>query len=311
LDSLEAIVRTESSGHAQQINGLLKRRTGNQAVQPTKELLIAAKQCLGADCTMFLRTADPAAERWSPYRAWIDWMHRMVTEAPACSDRHIVVTFNYDRVLELIDPDCQRIKIPLPGDPLSGERVNVLKVHGSVDWKCTRANADDTDRVHFRTGGDITFQRARPEEALLCEGSEIAMATPGPGKREAGTEPLWRLAEDALRFAEVVVFMGYRFPPGDADARRRVLNALLQNKQPHVQVLSVLGPNVASEESVRLRHLLTETARKNRVSGWWGQEQTSATFHVSQVPLYAEDYLALFGELNLFQFGEHSPANGG
>ena len=151
--------------------------------------------------------------------------------------------------------------------------------------------------------------RGRPEEALLCGPDEIGMATPGPAKREAGTEALWQQAVEAIVSTEVVVFLGYRFPPGDADARRRILGAILRNKEPHLELISVLGPNLGSENALRLGHLLDEVARHtNRGLAWWRESQTSSTFHIDQVPLYAEDYLCLFGELNLFQFGHQQPA---
>jgi hypothetical protein len=43
---------------------------------------------------------------------------------------------------------------------------------------------------------------------------------------------LWIEAKEALRMADVVVFMGYRFPPTYAEARGQLLDALRENTSP-------------------------------------------------------------------------------
>jgi hypothetical protein len=87
----------------------------------------------------------------------------------------------------------------------------------------------------------------------------------------------WFTEITALRTARKVIFLGYRFPPTDADARTDILSALVTNEtRTAVRIETVLGPRVNSDDSVRLRQLIHVALGTNLIE---------------QVPLYAEDYL--------------------
>ncbi len=145
------------------------------------------------------------------------------------------------------------------------------------------------------------FKRTDNKEfSLICEDSGIGIASPGPKKLEATSslKVLWDKAVQALQSADAVVFLGYRFPPTDAYARHTLLTAMAENGNPYLALHTVLGPDIGSPASVRLRELLRYAMRlQNRGrlpppgSGW---KMDSLKFSLVQQPLYTEDFLSLF-----------------
>jgi hypothetical protein len=161
-------------------------------------LAAMAKRALAADCSRFVRNGDPASERWAPYR---DWMNRIALEqrTPGAAGQHTIITFNYDTTLEVLRSEAHTIVLD-PHDEVPQSQIPVLKMHGSVDWKYVSGK----------------YERGRAEEALCCEDNELALAVPGPAKQRFASDR-WRRALAAVKTAEAVVFLGYRFPETDAD----------------------------------------------------------------------------------------------
>lgn len=98
--------------------------------------------------------------------------------------------------------------------------------------------------------------------ALVCADHELAIATPGLTKHGMVGEDfryLWQRAEEALVGANAVVFVGYRFPPTDSEALRRLAGAIGRNDTLHLALHTVLGPR--SDDDTRLRSLLRFAAR--------------------------------------------------
>jgi hypothetical protein len=52
---------------------------------------------------------------------------------------------------------------------------------------------------------------------------------PEQGKKTAFFQSLWDDATEALREPRLIVFIGYRFPPTDTEAARRLLAAIADN----------------------------------------------------------------------------------
>jgi SIR2-like protein len=246
VDRLDAAARDPAAAPAQVLEGhvrsALKLRAARNAqghglgVPPTVgRLRQVAKRLLALECAGFLRGADPTAEVWQPYDRWYDLLEAEDT----------VITFNYDRVLEMLNRRSRKLQFNLVGEPWpeGQQQTEVLKLHGSVDWR------------RLKNGG---YELVDDEEFLLtCAESELAVATPGPTKSEttAGFGKLWEQAEKALTQARNVVFLGYRFPPTDAEARGRLLRAL-SGSRPAGKVHVVLGPDKSAAKVQRLLGLL-------------------------------------------------------
>ena len=160
------------------------------------------RQYLAAACHEFVDA--PASvkvlERWVPYRNW----------AKNVWPRDRIVSFNYDLVAERVCKTTFEVILPTrrnyPQDQPNAAQL--LKLHGSVNW----IQSDPEGPVFEQDPFEIMEQDRSP-----------MIATPGPrkiGMIAKVMEPLWRGAALALRRAQVVVFVGYRFPESDVEAKK-------------------------------------------------------------------------------------------
>jgi len=266
LDFVDAAAASEKGPACATLDAILNHRRedlfGNGASAPNaSEVRAMARRLIGAECSAFLQSADVETERWGPYQRW---MHGLVQSGDS------IITFNYDLVLELLCRKLAHVNVQLPG-PRTVHGVPVLKLHGSVNWR--------------RIGTDrFEAQGLESAHCCRCESSELAIATPGRTKREISWEfdSLWAMAAKAIRNAEAVVFLGYRFPPSDAMARGEILGALKQN-QTTLPIHTVLGPDVNSADSARLQGLLRHVGISR----------------IHQQPLYVEDFLGVVARENI------------
>lgn len=229
-------------------------------LERAKALAAAAKRFVAAECCFF-SSLDVEYEKWTPYIKWARELNEI---------QDTVVTFNYDLVVEVAAARSQRVvDRALSEDSFTSKGVGLLKLHGSVDW---------------RMKGD-TIELAGTEHALTCPDSEIAIASPGPSKaRVSGAlRGLWDEACESIELADAVVFVGFRFPPSDANAREALLGALNKNRQPALRVHTVLGPR-RDADTDRLEALLAHAVRSRPT-------RALVTVH----PLFAEDFLGLVG----------------
>jgi hypothetical protein len=235
-------------------------------------IAVAARRLLAAECSAFLVDANLSSERWEPYTWWAQRRGKQDT----------IITFNYDLVPEKL-ADKTNLHVLLPGEELApGNVAPVLKLHGSVNWKLEKGQITVADELF----------------ALHGPGDEIAIATPGPSKRSMASafQHLWTRARSALAKAEAVVFVGYRFPQTDADARRSLLidGIGANNSVPHLALHTVLGPNTNSADSLRLATLLKYALR---YTGRQAQPFAAhpnpghKTYTLRMQPAYSQDYI--------------------
>ena len=252
LDVLETANHAENAGFRSagqvQIQKMLENENQMRRIG-IKELTKAARHAIAFDCSVFLRAADVNSEKWEPYRDW----------ARTLDGNDSVVTFNYDCIPDLLaeqhpsnlcvaPPDTEPFKATL----VSAKNANqacVLKVHGSLDW------GRDDKRVFKAKKKDGSPNR---DASLLWNSNdEFAIGVPGPSKRDLIAQALQHIWDEAMArigSADIVVLLGYRFPPTDSMARLGVLRAIRDNKAEMLRVVTVLGPNNPDEP--RLKHLL-------------------------------------------------------
>jgi hypothetical protein len=255
-------------------HGSAGRGTHYDSFPPLPELVRSARLAIAADCEVFLRGAQPLKEeRWGPYRRW----------AMGLGTNHDIITFNYDRVPDLLSGhERSRLHVLKPGqtetvhtqahDAQRRNCARVLKVHGSTDW------AVFPDRR-------VVIDQDFDTQLVRTDGAEPLIGVPGPAKVEISTAQggplagLWDLAKVALEEAQVIVLIGYRFPESDAYARWFVLEALRNNvrgKRANETLLvqTVLGPDTASAS--RVRHLI--------------EAATGGKVHVEQLPFVTQEF---------------------
>ena len=244
----------------------------------------AARRLMAAECMAFLERPATGLEVWQPY--W-DWL-RLVTV------NDWIITFNYDLLVETLQAEAatQEITTVAPhilkpeADTPWPKVANVLKLHGSVDWKRTAESYSLTNDRHF---------------ALTCDDQEIGIASPGSNKlRESkgGLANLWKHASKALQNSDAIVFLGYRFPPTDAHARRTFVNALAKGAESkrHVSAHVVLKENSldVGRTSQILHYAFKRGGRQNL------PPPRGIGYQVIAQPLSVEDFLTVMSREQLF-----------
>lgn len=243
---------------------------GTGTGKPSCEVLAnMGRRALAIECSHFLRGANVQTERWLPYRTW----------AKQLSNNDTILTFNYDGVPELLHSQGgANLQVILPdaeaetkiSEVIAQNGAPVYKLHGSVDWIAVNG------KITADPSGDLPVQCA--------DGNDLVLGVPGPDKAGLSTKYkalrfLWREALKAIERADRVVFVGYRFPPTDAEARVSILRSLKAGYDAKTlkQVKVVLGPNENDPHVARMKKLLSFVCQGV----------------VDVLPLYAEDFLSL------------------
>lgn len=120
----------------------------------------------------------------------------------------------------------------------------------------------------------------------------MGIATPGPTKQRTTQElePFWARAKSELTEARSVVFVGYRFPPSDAQARAEVLGALQASSARKLDLSIVLGVE-GNADVHRLKALLEATMRTAQRTL---SPSPNRSYRIHQYPLYSQDFLGLY-----------------
>jgi hypothetical protein len=205
-----------------------------------RHCIFEAKRIVAAHAAAFLQevTLDTVRteERWGPYAAWYRQLEATDT----------IFTFNYDRVLEhLIEAHkgevagVSMVTSPAVLEKVKGRTGLAFKLHGSTDWKLIEGGAEGWK-----------FSVGAADEFLRCNAATIAVATPGRGKISTARnfEGAWLHAEAALAAADQIFFVGYRFPPSDAEARLRLMKAIRASRSGNLTV--VLGEQPPDRDRV-------------------------------------------------------------
>lgn len=251
----------------------------NEQMTP-KEMAKIARKLLAAVTHDFIAGTNTASERWHPYKRW----------AGELREQDEIISFNYDMVVEnahraAVSKDIVRTMVGAPG--------RMHKPHGSVDWAMPNGNQRypyESDSTHL----------------ISSDESEPAICVPGPSKMDQSSTMLkavWDAATTALRSADVVVFMGYRFPPTDSYAKHELLTAIRESQCPVLTMRMVLGPQ-RSDDVHRLEGLLRwalsgreEHQLKDVGSLLQKQKDGSLrakSFRIVHEPLWAEDFMTVF-----------------
>ena len=117
----------------------------------------------------------------------------------------------------------------------------------------------------FHLHGHIGWERQGSGEVLrkdpmaYLDPDNAVLGMPGPSKKDLSEGQLlqiWNRGFYELQNADVVVFVGYRFPESDGLARHSILEALRGN--PKARVYIVLGPH-DSADVARVREMVNWT----------------------------------------------------
>lgn len=246
-------------------------------------------------CSVFLDRPEQRqnvvdeSEQWSPFRRWAEHL------TPGADT---VITFNYDRSLDILGDYLRRQKrdvltSPIGDNPdhleaLSKYVVPMYHLHGHVGWLLDpdgkTIKPGEQDSTGFRSNLPVAYKN--PGQAVI--------GIPGQSKLDLSLrllKQLWTKAMDAIVDADAVVLVGYRFPPTDNMAKGEILKALRRNKKAVVHV--ILGHR--SEDVSRVRGMIELTRGK-----------TSNPVYVHDMG--GEDFFAGFDRSDLFRSAYSSRA---
>ena len=145
-----------------------------------------AKRWMIAECCAFVESSDQGCERWRAHRDW----------AQSLDGDSSVITFNYDLAFELLRPEHN---LCLPGEPAS----QIDQTFTSSTEALTGSVAKTASMKGSRQV--LSIQTNNAKRARSCNArSEQA------GPLQGAQRPLDK-AMDAIRSAELIVFVGYRF----------------------------------------------------------------------------------------------------
>jgi hypothetical protein len=179
-------------------------------------------------------------------------------DPPNKSRSNVVITFNYDLVL---DDALRRIEVePIYGlpdcdsDGMATQQepgVSILKLHGSTNWAiCRRCR-----KVHVagaKYTGDPAAFRARKCAKCGKPGLRLLLVPPSWDKSEyrATMRPVWNRAVNALKVANRICVIGYSMPETDTFFKYLLTLGLAENHQLYRFVLvDVLGRSLAGDLS--------------------------------------------------------------
>jgi len=275
------------------------------AALPAADALAAmARRTVAASCCTFLegvtRESARNKERWLPYLQWLGSLR----------EHDSILTFNYDRVVELLSPTVRfgaagssRWGVHVRGvkdtlrerDLVDKSRAQTIptlyKLHGSVNWKIASGEIDPP---------------AEWTPTLLERDAELAIATPGDSKMQMAGEifrNLWDESARALREADDVFIIGFRFPPSDAFPRDRLLTALSENKRDSLNVHVILGPDQNADLRRVLALLHMTVLEKPQFDELDNYESRALISH----SMWAEDFLGAWARREAVRRGTEVP----
>lgn len=220
----------------------------------------AALPIIAAQCGDFLERSKCDPEGWLSYDRW----------AKAISTDDVIISFNYDEVVELaMERNGRPLWVPNPRrPPIARQRqgsLTLLKLHGSVTFR------------------DTILSPSEPNTISNLDRNPAFIAIPGRAKRDdCATEydELWELAHGAIVECDSMAIIGFRCPPSDEMAKALLIDSLAKNeRKPAIDL--VLGQDERSAS--RLQSLLT------------------AFSTIRNTALFAQDYLSLCGVGNGWQ----------
>lgn len=263
------------------LKGAVFRTVGAHAKMTVEEFRDAAILTVAAECSTYTHNVDTRAEAWGPYKKWASQRGPWDT----------IITFNYDLVLESLmrqNGPFTSDSFVLPGrSPLANNpAATVLKLHGSVNWGLETSPPMSHVAKIVSNIEDFMKGEYRP-----------LIATPGATKSDycnKHLQTLWEAAYRALKNAQFIAFLGYRFPPSDSEAREKILRGISDNDQQSLRLHTVLGPKTHDDATVRLTGLL-----KHTVEGVGRTSTSGLMYRIRNQPLYVEDFLSVASKVTL------------
>lgn len=270
LEQLDSLAETKIRSWMQQVFDVFGGHSQNEPHLYFQTLCGYLAKRLAIETSDFLQHVPKESERWIPYDNW----------AKDLTKDDSIITFNYDLLVERVF-NRKGLSLYRPtGQPSSNDSdPKLFKLHGSNDWFI------EDSRFYVSTS------ESDWREKIRSENFKVILGLPGCGKSQLKKELLssvWDQAAKAIQEANVVSIVGYSLPATDNVAREFILENLLAGVENKLSVNVVLGPNIHSENAVRIKEMLGQL---------FGGDELLKDFNFL-VPAYAQDYLARYRPKN-------------
>jgi hypothetical protein len=195
-------------------------------------------------------------------RQFVNWL--FPPKMDVAEYRNRVVTFNYDTLLErpLIERGVSRRKLYF--DRLVAHQAEatsrradekflhplVLKLHGSVNWRCSQSDFESIVHGRAKELGKITIWSDDKPCPSPDDSTSPLIIPPIPNKPITAASifaHLWTTAYEYLHEARELVIVGYSCPPTDTLARTMFTH--FENTK--LQEISIVDPNAGALTSYR------------------------------------------------------------
>lgn len=156
---------------------------------------------------------------------------------------------------------CFSYEKPISKSRKNEKPVRLLKLHGSINWiRCLNCNA--LSSYSYNTCVELLFndmsqescpschEKARIEYNSVLLQPEILTPTMNKSINSLTFSSLWHQAEDSLRNAERIVFIGYSLPLADFEFRYLLQRCISHSAKIEVVLYHTDNPNTAIDSRV-------------------------------------------------------------
>ena len=212
-----------------------------------------------------------------------------------------VISLNYDVIVDnamfLLSEFYQNMRPPNYGVDIETERYkdfcrggtfgNLLKIHGSLNWmyceKCKRLDLFISEGMRTAKALDELYHSVPFDDAYSCQGTPCRnphcnsfinpiLITPTYVKdyENPHVDQVWKQAEDKLKQADRVVFIGYSLPTDDVEVAMLLKRGLGHLDPKQITVVEYVNGDDAKPPDQRTP--LTGHATGNRFRSLFGQD---------------------------------------
>lgn len=216
------------------------------------------------------RVASPDSARWLDTRTDGPMIYKKLVHALASQQGKVtVITLNYDCLFEYT---CHCLGVPFTYNHLLGEGIEILKLHGSVNWlRCANEQCEKKSTVrispldYVETSSDLKEGYIDRKDKICdsCGENLIPVIIPPTwAKRidEKFIQPFWSRSLELLQQCESFVTAGFSLPVSDSHVRHLLHLGFSSSKLR--QALAIVGTDVESAE--RWSRFFRESWRSSR-----------------------------------------------
>jgi hypothetical protein len=302
-EAAELARRVVGHDRSPETKAAFKRAMMNRPLESIEQLLANAlansSRAFGPSGTALVIRFNYAINKFFALLNWeVDWdplerfLHQQFRLYPAARNQHTFVSFNYDLILDhaiqatagdewtpftgygfsirryLEWGKASVAELPAWFEPPPGDRIRILKPHGSLNWLVAQARSGQTGDIGYlledgpvcvplAEHGEVTYSDIIEPKAVFPTILAVCIIPPtDPAKRVTlGIIRRTRWTEGkAIEEADEVYILGWSMPRSDEDQRVLIAQAIAQRNRPVSQV-TIVNKDAGEEYFEEVRQL--------------------------------------------------------